>query len=193
MNAKDQRISEIKEKIPEITPAEAKKLAASGAILLDVRESDEIAQGSPVGAIRKGRAYLELTIEQDIPEYSQHILVMCQSGIRSLFAAESLQLLGYENVSSVKGGFTQWKNEGHPFEMPATLNADAKERYSRHLLMPNVGEKGQLKLMEAKVLCIGAGGIGSPVAMYLAATGIGTLGIVDHDVVDRSNLHRQIL
>lgn len=193
MNAKDQRISDLKTKITEIPPTEAKTLIDSGTILLDVRESDEVSQGSPINALRKSRAYLELTIEQELSDYAQPVLVMCQSGIRSLFAAESLQMLGYKNVSSIKGGFTQWKNEGHPFEMPPSLNADAKERYSRHLMMPNVGEKGQLKLLGAKVLCIGAGGIGSPVAMYLAATGVGTLGIVDHDVVDRSNLHRQIL
>jgi len=193
MNAKDQRISEIKEKVPEIAPAEAKKLADGDAVLLDMRESDEVAQGSPIGALRMGRAYLEFNIEQEIPDKEKQVLVMCQSGMRSLFAADSLQMLGYSKVSSVKGGFTQWKNEGHPFELPATLNADAKERYARHLLMPNVGEKGQLKLMNSKVLCIGAGGIGSPVAMYLAAAGVGTLGIVDHDVVDRSNLQRQIL
>lgn len=193
MNAKDQRISALKEKIPEITPVEAKQQAESGSVLLDVRESDEVAQGSPIGALRMGRAFLELNIEQEIPNHDTPVLVMCQSGMRSLFAAESLQMLGYNNVSSVRGGFTQWKNEGHPFELPPTLNADAKERYARHLLMPNVGEKGQLKLMKSKVLCIGAGGIGSPVAMYLAAAGVGTLGIVDHDIVDRSNLQRQIL
>jgi len=193
MNAKEQRISDIKSRVPEISPSEAKKLTESGAVLLDVRETDEIAQGSPIGATRKSRSYLELTIDQDIPDTSQPIIVMCQSGMRSLFAADSLQMLGYTQVSSIKGGFTQWKNEGHPFEMPPTLDADAKERYSRHLLMPNVGEAGQLKLMQSKVLCIGAGGIGSPVAMYLAAAGVGTLGIVDHDVVDRSNLHRQIV
>ncbi len=193
MNAKDQRISDIQKKIPEISPAEARKLTESDAVLLDVRESDEVAQGSPIGSVRMGRAYLELNIEQEIPDHSKQILVMCQSGIRSLFASESLQMLGYSNVSSIKGGFTQWKNEGHPFELPPTLNADAKERYARHIMMPNVGEKGQLMLMNSKVLCIGAGGIGSPVAMYLAAAGVGTLGIVDHDIVDRSNLQRQIL
>ncbi len=193
MSTKDQRIAELTKKIPEVSPIEAKNLAESGGILLDIRESDEVAQGSPINAIRMGRAYLELNIEQEIPDHSKPVLVLCQSGLRSLFVAESMLMLGYDNVSSVKGGFTQWKNEGLPFEQPPTLNADARERYARHILMPNVGEKGQLKLMAAKVLCIGAGGIGSPVAMYLAAAGVGTLGIVDHDVVDRSNLQRQIL
>ena len=193
MNAKDQRIADIKEKIPEITVSEAKERFNSGVVLLDVRESEEVAQGSPIGALRMGRGFLEFNIGQEVPDTSTPIMVMCQSGMRSLFAADSLNLLGYTNIISVKGGFNQWKNEGHPFETPPTLDADARERYARHLTMPNVGEKGQLKLMNAKVLCIGAGGIGSPVAMYLAAAGVGTLGIVDHDVVDRSNLQRQIL
>jgi molybdopterin/thiamine biosynthesis adenylyltransferase len=118
---------------------------------------------------------------------------MCAGGVRSLFAAEALKKMGYSNVRSVSGGFNRWKNAGLPFEIPRTLDSEGRKRYSRHLLLPEVGEAGQVKLLESKVLLIGAGGLGSPAAYYLAAAGVGTLGIVDHDVVDRSNLQRQIL
>lgn len=193
MKAKDHRLAQLKERISQVTPVQASDLATQGAILLDVRDSDEVSQGSPHGAIRLSRSHLELNIEEKVPDLNSSIIVMCASGMRSLFAADDLIQLGYPNVQSIDGGFTRWKNEGLPFEIPKTLNSDARERYSRHLLMPNVGEEGQIKLLESKVLCIGAGGIGSPVAMYLAAAGVGTLGIVDHDIVDRSNLQRQIL
>ena len=146
-----------------------------------------------MGAVRLGRSFLELRVEDAIPDFEQQVMVMCAGGVRSLFAAETLKHMGYRNVRSIAGGFSRWKNEGHPFEIPATLDAEARERYSRHLLMPDVGEKGQIKLLESKVLLIGAGGLGSPSAYYLAAAGVGTLGLVDHDVVDRSNLQRQIL
>ncbi|OGA39190.1 MAG: molybdopterin biosynthesis protein MoeB [Betaproteobacteria bacterium RIFCSPLOWO2_12_FULL_62_13] len=168
-------------------------MQARGAALIDVREADEIAQGAPPGAHRLGRGFLELRIEDIVPDYERTLVVMCASGVRSLFAAEDLRRLGYRNVTSMVGGFTRWKNEGFPVEVRAGLDSDARERYSRHLLMPEVAEAGQLKLMRSKVLLIGAGGLGSPGAFYLAAAGVGTLGIVDHDVVDRSNLQRQIL
>ncbi len=193
MKAKDQRLNELKAEIAEVTPKEAITLQKQGAALIDVREIDEIKQGSPAGAHRLGRSYLELRIEDAVPDTNCPLLVMCAGGVRSLFAAENLKKLGYRNVRSVAGGFNRWKNDGLPFEIPRMLDEDARERYSRHLLMPEVGEKGQLKLMDSKVLLIGAGGLGSPAAYYLAAAGVGTLGIVDHDVVDRSNLQRQIL
>jgi molybdopterin/thiamine biosynthesis adenylyltransferase/rhodanese-related sulfurtransferase len=193
MKAKDRRLAELKASIAEMTPREAYELQQKGAALLDVRETDEIAQGSPRGARRLGRSFLELRVEDQIPDTDQTVLLLCGSGARSLFAAEGLRQLGYRDVRNVAGGFTRWKNEGLPFEIPHLLDADARARYARHLMMPEVGEEGQIKLLESKVLCIGAGGLGSPAAYYLAAAGVGTIGMVDHDVVDRSNLQRQIL
>lgn len=193
MKGKDRRLAEIRNSIPEVSPEEALALHKQGAVLLDVREVDEVASGSPKGALRMGRGFLELRIEDAVPELDRPLLVMCAGGVRSLFAAEALKHLGYRNVKSVAGGFNRWKNNGLPFEMPRVLDDDARERYARHILLPEVGEQGQLKLMESKVLLIGAGGLGSPSALYLAAAGVGTLGLVDHDVVDRSNLQRQIL
>jgi molybdopterin/thiamine biosynthesis adenylyltransferase/rhodanese-related sulfurtransferase len=193
MKAKDRRLAELRGSIPEVTPSEAVKLQHSGAALIDVRDTDEVVQGSPVGALRLGRSFLELRVEDSVSDLNRPVVVMCAGGVRSLFAAETLKRMGYRDVRSVAGGFSRWKNEGLPFELPATLDAEARERYSRHLLMPDVGEKGQLRLLESKVLLIGAGGLGSPSAYYLAAAGVGKLGLVDHDVVDRSNLQRQIL
>lgn len=193
MKAKDRRLAELRAVIPEIAPDEALAMQQQGATLIDVREVDEIAQGSPQGALRLGRGFLELRVEEAVPDLQQPVMVMCAGGVRSLFAAEALRHLGYQNVRSVAGGFNRWKNSGLSFEVPKVLDADARERYSRHLLLPEVGEVGQLKLMGSKVLLIGAGGLGSPAALYLAAAGVGTLGLVDHDVVDRSNLQRQIL
>lgn len=193
MKAKDRRLAELRGSIPEVTPAEALSLASSGIALIDVRDNDEVAQGSPVGAHRLGRSFLELRVEDVISDLEQPVLVMCAGGVRSLFAAETLKRMGYKDVRSVAGGFSRWKNEGHPFEIPVMLDAESRERYSRHLLMPDVGEKGQVRLLESKVLLIGAGGLGSPSAYYLAAAGVGTIGLIDHDVVDRSNLQRQIL
>lgn len=193
MKAKDRRLSELRSAITEITPAEAVDMQKEGAELIDVRDPDEVAQGSPAGAHRLGRSFLELRIEDAVAELDKPIMVMCAGGVRSLFAADALKGLGYTNIYSIEGGFNRWKNEGQPFEMPRLLDADAKERYARHLLMKEVGEAGQLKLMDSKVLLIGAGGLGSPSAYYLAAAGVGTIGLVDHDVVDRSNLQRQIL
>lgn len=193
MKAKDRRLAELKAAVPEITPEEAVSLQRGGAVLVDVRERDEVAQGSPKGALRLGRGFLELKIEDAVPDLGHTVLVMCAGGVRSLFAAEGLRRMGYSDVRSVAGGFNNWKNKGMPFEIPQVLDDDARERYARHLLLPEVGEAGQLKLLNSKVLLVGAGGLGSPAAYYLAAAGVGTLGIVDHDVVDRSNLQRQIL
>lgn len=193
MKAKDKRLAELRASIPEITPEQAHALQQQGGVLLDVRENDEIAQGSPQGARRLGRGFLEFRIEDTVPEPDRPLLVMCGSGTRSLFAAETLRKLGYRDVRSVAGGFNRWKDRGLPFEIPLALDADARARYSRHLLMPEVGEHGQHRLLRSKVLLIGAGGLGSPAALYLAAAGVGVLGLVDHDVVDRSNLQRQVL
>jgi len=193
MKGMERRMAELKSVIPEVEPDEANKLMTEGALLVDVREADEIANGSPAAALRIGRGYLELRIEDAVPDKDRGLILMCAGGVRSLFAAEALRHLGYSNVSSLAGGFNRWKNQGLDFDIPRGLSAEAKERYSRHLLLPEVGEAGQLKLLDSKVLLIGAGGLGSPCALYLAAAGVGTLGLVDMDVVDRSNLQRQII
>jgi len=193
MKGMERRLAEIKSVIPEVEPQEALELQSRGAVLIDVRETDEIANGSPKGALRLGRGYLELRIEEQVPDKDRTLVLMCAGGVRSLFAADALHKLGYSDVRSMAGGFNRWKNNGLDFEIPRFLSDSDKERYSRHLLLPEVGEEGQLKLKDSKVLLIGAGGLGSPAAFYLAAAGVGTLGLVDHDVVDRSNLQRQII
>jgi molybdopterin/thiamine biosynthesis adenylyltransferase/molybdopterin converting factor small subunit len=192
-SARLRRVAALKKEIPEVTPTEAQTLQRQGAVLIDVREPDEIAQGSPVGAARIVRGYLELNVEEVVPDLDTPVLTMCTSGLRSLFAAEDLRQLGYTRVSSVSGGFNDWKGASLPVEHPRALSSEERERYSRHLLIPEVGEEGQIRLLDSKVVLVGAGGLGSPAAYYLAAAGVGTLGIVDDDVVDRSNLQRQIL
>lgn len=193
MSRKDARLAALRAEIPRLSVEQAAALQAEGALLIDVRESTEVAQGSPRGALRLGRDYLELRIEDHAPAGDETLLLLCAGGVRSLFAAEGLRQLGYGDVRSVDGGFNAWKGAGLPFEQPRTLGDAERERYARHLLMPEVGEAGQLRLAESKVLLVGAGGLGSPAALYLAAAGVGTLGIIDDDVVDRSNLQRQLL
>jgi sulfur-carrier protein adenylyltransferase/sulfurtransferase len=161
--------------------------------LIDVREADEHAQGAIPGAVHIPRGFLELRIERAVPERATPVVVYCASGTRSILAARSLAELGYTRVRSLAGGFTGWKSAGLPWEQPRTLRPDQETRYSRHVLIPEVGVAGQLRLLDAKILCIGAGGLGSPSSMYLAAAGVGTIGVVDDDVVDASNLQRQLL
>ncbi len=180
--------------VREITTAEAEEeLARPGTVLLDVREPDEFEQGALAGAVHLPRGNLESSIEGRIPDKSAHVLVMCAGGVRSAFAADTMQQLGYTDVASIMGGFNRWKDEGRDWSAPRTLSPEQRNRYQRHLLLPEVGETGQLKLLDSKVLLLGAGGLGSPAALYLAAAGVGTLGIIDMDVVDASNLQRQIL
>ena len=193
MTARERRLERLREEIPEVDPADVAALLDAGAALIDVREPDEVAQGTPDSAHALGRGYLELRIEQAVPEPDRTILCLCSGGTRSLFAADDLRQMGYTDVRSVAGGFNRWKDEGLPFGIPRTLDADARARYARQISLPEVGETGQAELADARVLLIGAGGLGSPAAYYLAAAGVGTLGIVDHDTVDRSNLQRQIL
>ena len=193
MKAKDRRLAELRSVISEITPEEAQRRREQGAILIDVREPDEVAQGSPQGATRIVRGFLELKIEDEVPDLHRPLLTLCAGGVRSLLAADNLLKLGYHDVTSVAGGFNAWKRASLPVETPRILDPQERERYGRHLSVPEIGEEGQARLLESRVLLIGAGGLGSPAAFYLAAAGVGTLGLVDDDVVDRSNLQRQIL
>jgi len=181
-----------KAEITEIEPQEvAKRLDYF--TLLDVREPEEYEQGAVPGAVHVARGQLEFSVEGQLTNKSAPIAVYCAGGVRSAFAAKTLQDLGYTDVVSVIGGFNKWKDDGLVWKTPRTMNSDQRNRYQRHLLLPEVGEKGQQKLFDAKVLMLGAGGLGSPAALYLAAAGVGTIGIIDMDVVDASNIQRQVL
>src|SRR6266446_1893574 len=188
-------LNQAKKEIVEITVQDVQEKfnPAKGFTILDVREGDEWEQGHLDKAIFLPRGFLEVKADKILTDKSKPIVVYCAGGVRSAFAAKTLQDLGYSNVSSMRGGFTEWKNNGMPFVTPEKVGKDQMARYSRHLRIPEVGEKGQLKLLKSKVLLVGAGGLGSPAGVYLAASGVGTIGLVDYDIVDESNLQRQIL
>jgi molybdopterin/thiamine biosynthesis adenylyltransferase/rhodanese-related sulfurtransferase len=187
-------LQQVKSEIEEVDAARARELvdSAEPPLLVDVREDEEWNEGHIPGAVHVARGFLESRIEAAAPDRSQPIVVYCAGGARSAFATKTLEELGYENVVSLAGGYTDWKRNGFPTQLPRSLDAEKRSRYSRHILIPEVGVEGQLKLLESKILLIGAGGLGSPASLYLAAAGVGTLGIVDDDVVDASNLQRQI-
>ena len=187
-------LQQAKARIREVDTSEAEaEIAAKPAVVLDVREPDEYEQGALPGAVHIPRGHLESQVESRITDKAAPVVVYCAGGTRSAFAADTLQQLGYTDVVSMAGGFNKWKNEGRDWSTPQTLSPEQRNRYHRHLLLPEVGEAGQQKLLDSKVLLLGAGGLGSPAALYLAAAGVGTVGIVDMDVVDDSNLQRQIL
>jgi len=187
-------LRQIKSRIEEVDPSVVREQVSNGALVVDVREPEEWSTGHIPGAKHVPKSFLESRIEGAAPDRSQHVILYCQSGNRSAWAARTLiEDLGYENVESMTGGITLWKDRGYDVETPRSLSAEQRERYSRHLLLPEVGAEGQQKLLDAKVLLLGAGGLGSPTALYLAAAGVGTLGIVDDDVVDLSNLQRQVI
>jgi molybdopterin/thiamine biosynthesis adenylyltransferase/rhodanese-related sulfurtransferase len=185
-----------RQQVPEWTPAQVQDALSQKKddfVLIDVREKYEWDEGHIPGAKHVPRGFLELRIEEAVPDKSQQVVLYCAGGTRSLIAGSTLQQMGYDNVISMAGGFGQWKGSGYKFIQPRTMTEAQAKRYSRHILIPEVGEEGQFKLLDSKVLLIGAGGLGSPAAYYLAAAGVGTLGIIDADVVDDSNLQRQIL
>lgn len=180
--------------IPQVSAAEAAALAGDGALIVDVRERNEIAAGTAAGAVALPKGHLELDAEEALPDKDRTLLLLCENGYRSVFAAEALGRLGYKDVRNLAGGLTAWRARGLPVERPGGGLSDVElRRYARHLVIPEVGLEGQARLKEARVLLVGAGGLGSPAAVYLACAGVGTLGIVDSDVVDESNLQRQIL
>ena len=189
-------IRQIKSQIAEVDPAEVHAMingGNGGVVVVDVRESEEMAQGHLPGAQLVPRGYLESRIDGAVPDRSSHVVLYCASGNRSALAAKTLADMGFQHVESMTGGITLWKDRGYKVEVPRKLTAEQRERYSRHMLVPEIGPAGQQKLLDAKVLLLGAGGLGSPTALYLAAAGVGTIGIVDDDVVDLSNLQRQVI
>jgi len=187
-------LRQVKNEIDEVDSADARTLLDGPVppVLVDIRENDEWDEGHIPGAVHVGRGHFEARIEAAAPDKSRPVLLYCSAGNRSAFAAKTLEELGYEHVSSLSDGFTGWKRNGFPVQLPRSLDEGKRARYSRHLLIPEVGEEGQLKLLESRVLLVGAGGLGSPASLYLAAAGVGRLGIVDDDRVDSSNLQRQI-
>jgi sulfur-carrier protein adenylyltransferase/sulfurtransferase len=187
-------LNEAKASIREVDQGDAQALLEGGGVtFLDVREPDEYEQGAIPHAVHLPRGHLEFQVEGKLPDKAGPIVVYCAGGVRSAFAAKTMGDLGYNDVVSMAGGFNRWKDDGKPWTKPRTLSAEQRNRYQRHLLLPEVGEAGQQKLLDSKVLLLGAGGLGSPAALYLAAAGVGTIGIIDMDVVDESNLQRQVL
>ncbi len=188
-------LADVRKTVPTISLEEVKRRieAKEQMVLLDVREKEENRAGYIPGAISVPRGFLEMQIEAKVPNKDARLVVYCAGGTRSVLASKTLMDLGYTNVENVNPGFVRWKDSAYPIEMPPQLTDAQRDRYSRHLLLPEVGEVGQAKLLSSKVLLLGAGGLGSPAALYLAAAGVGTIGLVDADVVDASNLQRQIL
>lgn len=188
-------MDEARAAVPEVTVDDVKARLANGRrpVLLDVREREEYREGHLEGALALPRGFLEMRVEEAVPDKSAPVVAYCAGGVRSLIAARTLQEMGYTDVRSMAGGYTAWKNAGYDWVADRQFSQEQLTRYARHFTLPEVGEAGQAKLLDAKVLCVGAGGLGSPVAFYLAAAGVGTLGLVDHDTVDMSNLQRQIL
>jgi sulfur-carrier protein adenylyltransferase/sulfurtransferase len=187
-------LRDTKSRIREVDTAQAEtEVGRDGTVVLDVREPDEYEQGALPGAVHIPRGHLESQVESKVPDHDAHVVVYCAGGTRSAFAADTLAQLGYSDVVSMAGGFNKWKDEGRSWRAPLSLSPDQRNRYQRHILLPEVDVAGQAKLLDSKVLCIGAGGLGSPAALYLAAAGVGTIGMIDMDVVDASNLQRQIL
>ena len=194
MSSYRELLQQVREEVEEVDAGTARELIDErDPIVVDVREQDEWDEGHIPGAVHIPRGHLESRIERAAPDSSRPVLLYCSAGNRSAFAAKTLAELGYEDVASLAGGFTDWKRNGFPVQLSAGLDPQRRARYSRHLLIPEVGEQGQLKLLDSKVLLIGAGGLGSPASLYLAAAGVGRIGIVDADVVDESNLQRQIV
>jgi sulfur-carrier protein adenylyltransferase/sulfurtransferase len=183
-------LARTKAEISEVDVPRAQAL--DGAVWVDIREQDEWQEGHIPGAVYVPRGHLESRIEAAVPDRSTPVVLYCAAGNRSAFAAKTLEELGYSSAHSLIGGFTDWKRNGGEITMPRTLSPEKRTRYSRHLLIPEIGEEGQLKLLDSRVLLIGAGGLGSPASLYLAAAGVGTLGIIDADIVDETNLQRQI-
>lgn len=190
-----QLMEEARKAVPEVAIDEVKNRVERGEnwVLLDVREREEYREGHLEDAISLPRGFLEMRVEESVADKSTPVIAYCAGGVRSLIAARTLKEMGYENVVSMSGGYTAWKNAGYKWVADRQFSQEQITRYARHFTLPEVGEKGQAKLMEGKVLCVGAGGLGSPVAFYLAAAGVGTIGIIDNDTVDMSNLQRQIL
>jgi len=190
-----QLMDEARKEIREVTVQDAKELLENNGkfVLLDVREKDEYREGHLERAVSLPRGFLEIKVETTVPEKSTRIIAYCAGGVRSLLAAKALREMGYRDVVSMSGGYTAWKAAGYKWVQDYQFTPEQLIRYSRHFLLPEVGEEGQAKLLKAKVLMVGAGGLGSPSAYYLAAAGVGTMGIIDNDVVDLSNLQRQIL
>ena len=187
-------LQQVKSEIEEVDAARASAVRdTDSTVFVDVRERNEWDEGHIPGAIHVPRGNLESRIEAAVPDRETPLILYCASGARSAFAAKTLEEMGYENVSSLAGGFTDWKRNGFPFDVQRALDEAKRRRYSRHLLIPEVGEEGQLRLLDSRILLIGAGGLGSPASLYLAAAGVGTLGIVDDDAVDETNLQRQIV